>query len=744
MTHPRRPAAALVALALLSAAACQSDSDKFFSKPVADTQTSTAPTPPTPPVAATPVARQPAPEAPANARPQRREPASASATPAVAPAQDFGISRALRSAGTDAGTFFHHVATLADPFFEGRSADTRGKEIAAEYVRFYFTRAGLQPAFSDALAPDADIEPMDAGPAPENPHSAPSTVGMRPDHLDNNDNFNAALNTSFTQPFTVPGPLTINAAEVRWSGGDNADSLELGKDFNPLGMSGRDIITAPLVFAGYSIDRGPDGYSSFAEDEKLDGKIAMIFRFEPMDAYGKSKWAEGSGSGNWSPRSGLIEKVRSALARGAAGVIVVNPPGADDPRADRLETPRATRLGQVQQPVVMITAAAAQRLLKAADAEGRSLLKFRQLADDGWRGTIPLDNAGLRITLNVDMERQRLNTHNVGAILPGRGALADEYIIIGAHYDHVGYGYLAGASPVNVGKLHPGADDNASGTAGLIMLAQRLKADYDKLPDNANARSILFLAFAAEEMGLLGAQHFVRNTGLSSSQMTAMLNMDMIGRLNDNKLQISGTGTAEEWTDILNRAEADAVANRRALAVSRSPGGQGPSDHSVFYRSGIPVLHFFTGTHSYYHQPTDVISIINAEGAARVLDLVHFVATDLATRPAKPTFQESTGGGPQGPRTGSRVRLGIQPGDYDDSEPGVLVGGVTENSAADKAGIRAGDRLVRWNGQQVIDIYGMMDQLSKHRPGDVVELMVIRDGAEVTLKPTLEPAQAIR
>jgi len=740
VTRTRRTAAPILALILLAGAACQSDSDKLFSKPVAETHGQPAPA-----AAATPVAQQAAPTAPTAERPQRREPpaARAASAPSTAPAEDFGISRALRSAGTDAETFFHHVATLADPFFEGRSADTRGKELAAEYVRFYFTRAGLQPAFSEALAPDADIEPMDAGPAPENPHSAPATVGMRPAHLDS-DNFNAALNTSFNQAFTVPGPLTINSAEVRWSGGDNADSLELGKDFNPLGMSGNAIVTAPLVFAGYAIDRGPDNYSSYAEDENLDGRIAMIFRFEPMNAYGKSKWADGSGSGNWSPRSGLIEKVRSALARGASGVIVVGPPGADDPRADRLETPRATRLGQVQQPVVMITAAAAQRLLKAADPEGRSLLKFRQLADDGWRGAIPLDNAGLRITLKVDMERQRLSTHNVGAILPGKGTLADEYVVIGAHYDHVGYGFLAGASPANVGKLHPGADDNASGTAGLIMLAQRLKADYDKLPDNANARSILFLAFAAEEMGLLGAQHFVRNTGLSSSQMTAMLNMDMIGRLNDNKLQISGTGTADEWTDILNRAEADATANKRPLTVSRSPGGQGPSDHSVFYRSGIPVLHFFTGTHSYYHQPSDVISIVNAEGAARVLDLIHFVATDLVTRPTKPIFQESAGGGPQGPRTASRVRLGIQPGDYDDSEPGVLIGGVTEGSAADKAGVRAGDRLVRWNGQQIIDIYGMMDQLSKHRPGDVIELLVIRDGAEVTLKPTLEPAQAIR
>lgn len=629
----------------------------------------------------------------------------------------------------DATVFCQHVATLADPFFEGRSADTKGIEYASNYIRFYFERAGLKPAFPDAAAAPA---PSDA--PPDNPHGSdiqppPPTgtpAGAVPD---------IAPAVSYEQHFTVPGSMIVNSAEVSFKGTSQSGTFELGTDYNPLGMSAKAEASGQLVYAGYAIPKGPEGYSSFAEGDDLTGKIALIFRFEPMDSRGRSIWAD-SAAGVWSQRSGLVEKVKAAIAKGAAGVIVVNPPGADDPRANRLESPRGTRFGQVDKPVVMLTADAASRLIKAADPEQRSLLQLRELADGSWKGVIPLANDGVNVTIKVDIERQRLATHNVGGVLPGKGNLAGEYVVIGAHYDHVGYGYLAGASPANVGKLHPGADDNASGTAGLLMLADRLSKTYAAMPETANARSILFLSFAGEEMGLLGSKYFVGHTALSSSQMCAMLNMDMIGRLEENKVQLSGVGTAEEWDQVL----APAI-KASGFNVSQSAGGQGPSDHATFYRSGVPVIHFFTGTHPQYHQPTDVANKVDCAGGVRIVNMVEAIAMDLAQRSQKLTFKESSGGGDGGPRTAAKVRLGIQPGDYDDTKKGVLIGGVSDNSAAALAGVKANDRLIRWNGQPVKDIYDMMEFMGKHEPNDVVELGIERDGAEITLKATLQPVQ---
>ncbi len=670
---------------------------------------------------------------PANSGTPSSAPVAQEAAPANphagVPVGDTAPKTATVPATDDTGIFCQHVTTLADPFFEGRSADTKGIEYASNYIRFYFEKAGLRPAFPDAAATPA---PSDA--PPDNPHgsdippppASTTPVGAIPD---------IAPAVSYEQHFTVPGSMIVNSAEVSFKGTTQAGAFELGTDYNPLGMSAKAEATGQLVYAGYSIPKGPEGYASFAEEDDLTGKIVMLFRFEPMDSRGRSLWAN-STSGVWSQRSGLVEKVKAAIAKGAEGVIVVNPPGADDPRANRLESPRGTRFGQVDKPVVMLTADAASRLIKAADSEQRSLLQLRELADGSWKGVMPLSNDDVKVTLKVDIERQRLATHNVGGVLPGKGNLAGEYIVIGAHYDHVGYGYLAGASPANVGKLHPGADDNASGTAGLLMLAERLSKTYAAMPETANARSILFLAFAAEEMGLLGSKHFVGNTALGSSQMCAMLNMDMIGRLEDNKIQLSGVGTAEEWDQVLAPAIKSA-----GFDAAQSPGGQGPSDHATFYRSGVPVIHFFTGTHPQYHQPTDISSQVECAGGVRIVNMVEQITMDLAVRPQKLTFKESAGSGSGGPRTAAKVRLGIQPGDYDDAKKGVLVGGVSDNSSAALAGVKANDRLVRWNGQPVKDIYDMMEFLGKHEANDVVELGIERDGAEITLKATLQPVQ---
>ncbi len=388
---------------------------------------------------------------------------------------------------------------------------------------------------------------------------------------------------------------------------------------------------------------------------------------------------------------------------------------------------------------------AGNRLLKAVDTQGRDAMDFRRLADDLGNA----DNSPLRPTpigrpdtearLRISISRQRLATSNVGAILRGKGKLADQFVVLGAHYDHVGYGYLGGAMPANQGLLHPGADDNASGTAALLLLASHLKDHYHSLPANADARSILFLSFSAEEMGLLGSAHFVKNSPIDASAIYTMINIDMVGHLSDAGLEVGGTGTAEGFEDLLKP-----ILNDSHIPYKASPSGIGPSDHASFHRAGATVLFFFTGTHPDYHRPGDEAHKANAEGAIRVIGLIQKITEMLATRPEALVFKQ-TSGAPGGPsRTRARVRLGIMPGDYSGDEPGVLIGDVSEGASAALAGIRKDDRLTKWNGRPLADVPAMMAELNKHNPGDIVQITLLRQGAELTLPVTLQPAPTPR
>lgn len=596
------------------------------------------------------------------------------------------VREALDELSPDALRFHQIVTSLADPFFEGRSPDVRGNFFAAEYVRFYFERAGLTPAF----APSAD-----------------------------------ALDAAWFQPFDVPGEVEIKSALAAAALPGGAATYAVDSDFNPLGFSGNGDCTGPLAFVGYSIAGGPEGFTSYKADDSLAGKIAVIFRYEPVNEQGKSKWTTFEG---WSRHAALMEKVGEAVTRGAIGVVLVNPPGVHDRRATMLETTKATRFGRpIGVPAIMLSNDSAASLLMAAS--GKTLEELRAVADAGGHGALAL-NPDAVLKIDVQMERARMATRNVGAIVQGRGPLASEYIVIGAHYDHVGYGFVGGSNPGDQGKLHPGADDNASGTAGLILLAERFKKAYDEAPTDQPMRSLMFLAFSAEEMGLLGAEHYVKSGHADASKIAAMINMDMIGRMQGWKAEVSGMGTAAEFDALLKP-----IFDASGLDVRSSASGMGPSDHAAFHRAGVPVLHFFTGVHPDYHNPSDVAHKINTEGAVKVIDLVQDVASVLAQRSGTLTARVTSG--PQMPRGRAKVRLGVMPGDYSGNEPGVLVGDVYENTSAAKAGIMKGDRIIRWGGEELADAGVMMQRLVDAKPGDVVEVVVVRDGKEITLPVTL-------
>jgi len=321
-------------------------------------------------------------------------------------------------------------------------------------------------------------------------------------------------------------------------------------------------------------------------------------------------------------------------------------------------------------------------------------------------------------------------------VLPGADPeLRDEYVIVGAHYDHLGFGGEGSLAP-DSRAIHNGADDNASGTAAIIETARALSMDP---PD----RSVLFLAFTGEERGLWGATHFVGSPTVDLDDVVALLNLAMVGRVVDDAVTVFGFATAEEWDEVVDGANASIS---DPLAISKAPDGFGPSDHSAFHGQGLPVLHFFSNTHEDYHRPTDDWPKINADGLDRIVELTTAVTGRLATggsdavtltptpqeRPAAPTTSSSSSSS----RSGYGPYLGSIP-DMTPRDDGLRLTGVREGSPAEKGGLRGGDIVVEFGGREVTDIYSYTYALRDHAPGDEVEIVVERDGERVTLTVTL-------
>lgn len=319
------------------------------------------------------------------------------------------------------------------------------------------------------------------------------------------------------------------------------------------------------------------------------------------------------------------------------------------------------------------------------------------------------------------MELENRISRNVAGVIKGE-KYPDRYIVIGAHYDGQGMG---GAISMNMNAepmLHNSADDNASGTAGLFYLAR-------KFSDNPPGSSILIAAFSGEELGLLGSQHFVEVMEIPSDSVLAMINLDMIGRLDNNELNIFGTGTSSEWDEILSSVERD------SLQITTTPGGMGSSDHASFYQAEIPVLHYFTGTHDQYHRESDTADLINYNGMRRVLNHVEEVvrAVDSLT-PSEMNFRESTD-----PHSMTRMRNGVSLGvmpDYTYSEFGFRIDQVQPDRTADRAGLQDGDVIIEMDGNEVSDIYDYMGILNTLENGDTISITILRNEEKMELEVT--------
>ncbi|MHC4991518.1 MAG: M28 family peptidase, partial [Planctomycetota bacterium] len=440
----------------------------------------------------------------------------------------------------------------------------------------------------------------------------------------------------------------------------------------------------------------------------------------------------------WSRRSSSRNKIRAAASRNPAAIIMVNTPGANDPRIDTLEGSSRT---YAEVPVLVMSPEAGQRLIAALDPEGRTATDLRFMADEG-RAIVDL---GGDLQVLAEVERIPLTAENVGGIIPGRGDLADEWIVVGAHLDHLGMGNFGSRS--GPGELHPGADDNASGTAGIMLFAKQLVESYEQLPDNADARSILFMAFSAEESGLNGSRFYADNPIAPIDKHVLMINFDMIGRIEDGRLSVSGAKTGagmDEWLA--------PYFEESPLTIVLPERMSGASDHTSFYRKQMPVLFgIIADFHDDYHTPRDIVSKINRVGAVETIRLFHDIALDYAQLDDTFAYVEQPrrgrgGGRPSGDQerggggvSDIKVRFGVVPATYEEGgEPGIPIRTVSDGGSAEKAGILAGDVLMEWNGATIRGMGDWIQMLTKHEPGDIVSIMVVRDGEQVTMKATLQ------
>ena len=568
--------------------------------------------------------------------------------------------------------YLDDVKELTEPAMEGRGDGTKGLTLAAHMLEKRYRQLGLKPAGSN----------------------------------------------SYFQPFTVITGAKLRSSRNRFTVDDAAQKrdLKLNQDFVPFSFSSSDSVTAPVVFVGYGATADEFSYDDYAGVDVKD-KIVVALRYEPAG------FADKAGNAGLTRHAQLITKAINARNHGAKALVLINGKLGDG------EEDLLTRFGSVSGPentgIVLVQGKndAADGWFKSA---GKSLAEVQGQINHSTKPQSFAFPDTLHMTIHVDIETTRATVNNVLAYLPGK---TDEYVIVGAHYDHLGRGNYDSLAPSQIGQIHPGADDNASGTAGVLELARMFAPRKGELQ-----RGILFMSFAGEELGLLGSAYWVQHPTLPLDKAVAMLNMDMIGRIKDDKVYIGGVGTGSTLKPVIEQAAA-----KQNFKIEYSPGGYSASDHTSFVAKHIPVLFFFSGLHSDYHKPSDTWDKINAPSAARLVDVVGDAAQQLASAQERPTFVtvmedkplSGAGGSGYGPYFGSIP-------DFGQVENGVKFSDVKPASPADKAGLKAGDILVQFGDKPIKNLYDFTDALRRSKVGDIVEVTVMRDGKPVKATVKLE------
>ena len=529
----------------------------------------------------------------------------------------------------------------------------------------------------------------------------------------------------FFQPFAIALPKlgADNAMEIVLA--DARVPLTVEKDWNPFSLSPNAEAMAPLVFAGYGITNAEKDYDDFgnvaaggivtaAVDVK--GKAVLVLRREPPWANGPSQHAT------------FLAKLDQAAKRGAAMLLVVNDPRSLGKNADHLMSWKAQlgpQMGSGKIPFAFVSVDAAERMLKPL---GKSLAELQTAIDEApggpkAQGVVEVRNVGVRLRTSFEKSAGP-NARNVCGFLPGTDEiLRKEVVVVGAHHDHVGRGSVGSAGgPADIGKIHPGADDNASGTAAMLEIAEALVAG-PKRP----RRSVLFLSFSGEELGLLGSEFYVEHPTIPLADMDVMVNCDMVGRYDAKRtVEIGGVGTGAGLQDLVTKAN-----EPYRLVLSWDPSGVAPSDNTSFFRKRIPVLFFFTGLHEQYHTPRDTPDTINYVGEEAVTRMCLDTVREIADRDARIVYTK-----PPPDAGGKKAALGIQPAPGSDSG-GVVVAGVGDGGAADKAGMKEGDVILAIGAYVTDSLRDLAKALSNYKPGDKVLVKIARGAEHLTLDVVL-------
>jgi hypothetical protein len=582
--------------------------------------------------------------------------------------------------------YMAHVKYLASDDLGGRGNGTPGLERAADYIAEQFRDAGLEPG----------------------------------------------LGSSWFQPFRIVTGLEVgvgNTLAIETERGETA--FELGRTYVPLSVSADVTETAgaaatlPLVFAGYGITAATLHYDDYGGVD-VRGKAVLILTHEPQENDDKSPF-DGRA---FTQHASLMQKAMTARERGARLVLLVTDPAHD---ADSGKYAGWMRDPQADDYGIAVLRVERDRIEQAL---GPSLdLEATARAIDGDLKPRSRGLPGISVQTLERFGKVRREVRNVIGVLPGAdAALAKEAVVIGAHYDHLGLGGRHSMAPDATGEVHNGADDNASGTAALIEMARAITAARVQPP-----RTLVFIAFAGEELGLLGSAWYVDHPVVPLEQTTAMVNLDMIGRP-AGRILVSGVESAPSLDGDVKAASAG---RRVAVKAFREGAGVGSSDDTTFLLRRVPAIGFFSGFHADYHRPSDDWDKIDATGATEVTRLAVALVEHIAARSERPVFVEP----PVQPRMtsagdgrGYGPYFGSVP-DFADSGTGVRFADVRNGSPAAKAGFRRGDVLVRFGGAPIANIQDFTYQLRKRQPGDTVEVVVLREGKEVTAQVTLVPRQ---
>jgi hypothetical protein len=570
------------------------------------------------------------------------------------------------------------AAARAGPADDGLSADIGADELRAHVTRLASDelegrRAG-KPGGSKAAEyiaarfEAAGLEPIGDG------YLQP--VPLYPELIEEKSSLTAHLPGGKTRAFAPGGDWLVFPTA-------NATRLE-----------GREV-----VFAGYGIRGG--GWNDYAGLD-VKGKVVLILRHGPKEDAKLRRW--------WS----FVSKLATARNAGAAGIILVNDRLHHEKEPDRPEAP-AFGMPRVNVPFLFAKAEVAEALLAAAGEDFRALQA--ELDETGKPRSFPLPG----VSIDLAFETRRAESPNVVGFLPGRDPkLREEAVVIGGHYDHLGTDGFGALEPAAPGRIFHGADDNASGTAGVIELAEHFAMTKPR-----PRRSLLFIAFTAEELGLVGSRHYVDHPLLPLEKTVAMLNFDMIGRSRKGFLFIGGTGTSPVFDEVITRA-----AEGSKLSIRRGEGGAAPSDNTSFFTKGVPSLFFFTGLHPEYHRSTDTADRIDYATEKTILDVAARIAREIGDLEARPAFVRNNTPDFSG---GSGPRLGVQVARGGEGE-GATIAAVVPGSPAAKAGLAAGDRITGLGGTDIKDLGSLVDAIRSHEIGDEVEVRYVRGGKTATAK----------